>query len=73
MNNAGKALAAYEANLKEHPKRFNGLYGAAVAAEKSNNIEKAIFYYQQLTAVSNTINSTRPELEAARLFLKKHQ
>jgi len=35
--------------LKAHPKRFNGLKGAGLAAEGSNNPEKAKFYYQQLT------------------------
>ena len=72
MNRAGEALYAYEADLKKHPNRFNGVYGAGSAAERSNNFEKANFYYQQLTHISNT-NSTRPELEAAKLFLKKQK
>ena len=29
-----KALAAYQEDLKLHPKRFNGLYGAGLASEK---------------------------------------
>ena len=28
------ALAAYESDLKTHPKRFNGLFGAALASKK---------------------------------------
>ena len=71
MNKPGKALEAYEANLKKHPNRFNGLYGAGLAAERSNNFDKANYYYQQLINISNSKNSNRPELEAARLFLKK--
>ena len=71
MNKPGQALEAYEADLKKHPKRFNGLYGAALAAEKLNNAEKANFYYQQLANIANATDSSRPELKAARLYLKK--
>ena len=71
MNKPAEALEAYEANLKKHPNRFNGLYGAALAAERFNNSGKANAYYHQLTSIANSTNSSRPELEAARLFLKK--
>jgi len=70
LNQPGKAFTAYEADLQKHPNRFNGLYGAAVAAEKSNSFEKATTYYRQLTAIANSTTSNRPELEAARTFLK---
>ncbi|HZK64388.1 MAG TPA: hypothetical protein VFC34_09595 [Puia sp.] len=70
MGNSKGALAAYQDDLKRHPNRFNGLYGAAVAAEKSGDAGKARYYYQQLSDIS-TIHSTRPELAAARHFLKK--
>ncbi len=73
MNKSDKALEAYKADLKKHPNRFNGLYGGGLAAEKSNDLEKANFYYQQLTAIANSTNSNRPELEAAKLFLKKQK
>lgn len=71
MNKPEKALEAYEADLKEHPNRFNGLYGAALAAQASGNFEKATAYYQQLINNANSNNSTRSELAVARLFLKK--
>ncbi len=70
MNNPAGALTAYEADLKKHPNRFNGLYGAGMAAEKSGNTEKAKSYYQQLLAVANHPGPGRPELTAARSFLK---
>ena len=73
MNKSDQALEAYKADLKKHPNRFNGLYGGGLAAEKSNDLEKANFYYQQLTAIANSANSNRPELEAAKLFLKKQK
>ena len=69
MNKPEKALEAYEADLKKHPNRFNALYGAASAAERSNDVEKARSYYQQLIAIASP-NSNRPELQTAKLFLK---
>ena len=36
-----QALESYEQNLKGHPYRFNGIYGAAKAAEKLNDIKLA--------------------------------
>jgi hypothetical protein len=73
MNKPVEALEEYEADLKGHSNRFNGLYGAGIAAEKSNNSVKANYYYKKLVEIANTNNSTRPELEAARLFLKKQK
>ena len=35
LNNPAEALEAYEINLKERPGRFNGIYGAAIAAKQS--------------------------------------
>jgi tetratricopeptide (TPR) repeat protein len=70
MNKPEKALEAYEADLKKHRNRFNGLFGAGLAAERSKNSEKAKSYYQQLTNIANS-NSSRPELVAARQSLKK--
>jgi TolA-binding protein len=71
MNEPAKALEAYEADLKKHPNRFNGLYGAGLAAEKSGNLEKAEFYYGKLLASVSGTNSNRPELAALKLFFKK--
>ncbi|HNR08621.1 MAG TPA: tetratricopeptide repeat protein [Saprospiraceae bacterium] len=71
VNQPGKALEAYEINLKRHPNRFNSLYGAGLAAAKSNNPEKAQSFYDLLTSVANPNRSERPELEKARSFLKR--
>jgi len=71
MNEPKKALEAYEADLKRHPNRFNGLYGAAAAAEMLHNAGKTDSIYRQLAAVANTPGSKRPKLEAAKAFLKK--
>jgi tetratricopeptide (TPR) repeat protein len=66
------ALEAYEAVLQKSPNRFNSLYGAGVAAERTGNTRKAVSYYRQLSAIANS-NSDRPELSAVRSFVKKHQ
>lgn len=71
LNKPVAALTAYEENLKKHPNRFNGLFGAATAAERINNIEKATYYYGQLIAIANSPGANRPELEKAKLFLNK--
>ncbi|MEO8569522.1 MAG: tetratricopeptide repeat protein [Ginsengibacter sp.] len=67
-----KALQAYEEVLKKSPNRFNSLYGAGLAAEKSGNQQRAVFYFKQLVAIADTANSDRPELVATRAFLMKH-
>ncbi len=73
LNKPSEALLAYEADLRKHPNRFNGLYGAGLAAEKNNNTGKAIYYYQQLMAITSSLHTNRPELEQAKLFLKKEK
>ncbi|WP_276503544.1 hypothetical protein [Terrimonas pollutisoli] len=71
MNRSADALIAYEADLKKHPNRFNGLYGAALASERTNNTGKAKYYYGQLLAIANSSDAGRAELEQARSYLKK--
>lgn len=68
MNNPGKALEAYETDMKKHPNRFNGIYGAGLAAERSGNTEKARLYYSRLLKISGS-NSNRPELNKVKMYL----
>jgi tetratricopeptide (TPR) repeat protein len=65
-----KALEAYEADLQRHAGRFNGLYGAGLAAKNSGNHEKAVKYFQQLLDVAALSDGKRPELVVAKSFLK---
>jgi len=46
------ALPEYEASLRVSPNRFNGLLGAAHAAEAAGNKEKAHQYYTMLLKVA---------------------
>lgn len=68
MNKPVEALEAYEKNLKKHRNRFNGVYGAALAAEKTGNTEKAKMYYQQLMSIVNPATCSRSELKHAQQF-----
>ncbi len=69
MDETKKALEAYKVDLLTHPNRFNGLYGAGIASQKSGDKIKAGMYYRQLSENSTAV-SDRPELSAARIFLK---
>ena len=64
-----EALKSYELNLKGRPFRFNGLYGAAKAAQKLDNNELAAYYFEKLIKVSEDVNRSRPELSEAKDFL----
>lgn len=66
------ALAAYEADLKRHSNRFNGLYGAGRSAEKLKDAKKATEYYSQLMAICNSASNIRAELASAKSYLKKN-
>jgi len=72
MGQPKEALVAYEENLKGSPNRFNGIYGAAVAAQQSGDNEKATMYFEQLIKVSESSNGDRPELKEAQLFMEKN-
>jgi hypothetical protein len=67
---AGKpaeALEEFEATMKKEPNRFRGVYGAAVAAERSADKAKAKNYYSQLLKICEHGDAgARPELAAAR-------
>jgi tetratricopeptide (TPR) repeat protein len=69
MNRPEGALAEYEADLKMNPHRFNGLYGAARAAEMAGKTDKSNTYYAQLVKVCDGSNSDRPELSRAKALL----
>ncbi len=62
-----QALGEYETALKLSPNRFNGLYGAGIAAEATGDRTKAAaFYSQLLKQTDGGANSTRPELAHAK-------
>jgi len=66
-----QALVEYQTDLKLNPNRFNGLYGAARAAEAAGKQSDATEYYALLLKTCEGGNSTRPELSHAKELLAK--
>ncbi len=73
LNKPKEALIAYELNLNIRPNRFNGLYGAAVAAKRSGNTKKTIQYFEILLSQTKNSNSSRAEIEEANTFIKQNK
>lgn len=72
MGRAQEALVEYEKSAKTDPNRFNGIYGAARAAELTNHLEEAAGYYVQLLKnCPETEHGQRPELLHAQNFLSE--
>jgi hypothetical protein len=67
MGRTEEALVEYEKSMKTDPNRFNGLAGAARAAEWALQPERAKTYYAQLLKnCDNGAHSDRAELAHAR-------
>lgn len=67
------ALSVFEKNLSVNPNRFNGLYGAAVAAKITGNSKKATMYFENLIKLTENTNSDRPELVEALAYVEGKQ
>src|SRR5215469_11761294 len=65
-----QALEAFEADLRNEPGRFWSLYGAAQAAERAGDRERARSFYSDLVAQTVHADQDRPALKAARTFLQ---
>jgi hypothetical protein len=72
LNRPQDALKEYEVSLKTDPNRFNGLYGAAQAAEATQQKQKAAGYYAQLLKNCQGTSSDRPELERAKTLVAQN-
>lgn len=69
-----KALVEYEKSMKIDPNRFNGLAGAAQAAEVTHQAAKANSYSGQLLKnCDDGKHSERPELKNAKTLVAKNQ
>jgi tetratricopeptide (TPR) repeat protein len=64
-----QALKEFEASLLVSPNRFNGLFGAAKAAELAGDRSKAATFYAKLLSLTEKSDGQRVELQAARTFL----
>ncbi len=70
LNKPQEALNAYELNLKRRPNRFNGIYGAAIAAKQIGNKQLATMYFELLLKQTENVSSDRPEIKEAKIFLQ---
>jgi tetratricopeptide (TPR) repeat protein len=64
-----EALNAYEATLKIYPGRFQGLYGAGLAAERMGDRNTALRYYTKLAQQTVRADGSRVELANVREFV----
>ena len=69
LNRPADALREYEASLQVAPGRFNGVFGAARAAEMSGDRDKARTLYAALVELGKAADPPRAELQTARTFL----
>jgi len=71
MNEHAKALKEFEVSLQSARNRYRGFYGAAKAAERSGDREKARTYYERLVTLCTYADKERPELVEAKTYLAR--
>src|SRR5262245_5214511 len=71
LNRPAQALVEFEASAVREPNRFNGMFGAARAAELSGNTAQAKALYARLVALCARADGERPELRHAKAVLGK--
>ena len=69
LKHPAEALVAFESTLRTAPNRFNSLSGAARAAKRAGDGQKAKTYYAKLLSVCKHADGDRPGLEEARSLL----
>jgi Tfp pilus assembly protein PilF len=69
MNEPAKALKEFDVSLQSARNRYRGLYGAAKAAARLGDREKARGYYERLVALCGYADTERPELVEAKTYL----
>lgn len=73
LNRPSEALNEFQSTLNKEPNRFRSLYGAAEAAKRAGDREKAGDYFQKLLAVASHADQPgRPELAEARAAIRHH-
>jgi tetratricopeptide (TPR) repeat protein len=68
-----EALAEFEASLRSTPRRFNGVYGAARAAQMAGDKQKAGRYFAQLVEIGGEGEAERAELREARAYVEQQR
>jgi tetratricopeptide (TPR) repeat protein len=68
---AQEALAAFEATLKKEPHRLGATLGAAKAAERAGELDKARQHNGAVLALTENADPIRDDIAAARAFMTK--
>src|SRR5207245_3998999 len=69
MNEPAQALKEFELSLDSARNRYRGFYGAAKAALRAGDPQKARAYYEKLVTLCSYADSERPELSEAKQYL----
>jgi Tfp pilus assembly protein PilF len=67
--NSADALREFEAVLTREPNRYRATLGAAMAAEKAGERERAAAHYARLLELAPAADPARTELASAKRFL----
>ena len=71
LNQPKEALREFEGTLMAEPNRFRSLFGAAQAAERSRDTDKARALYAKLVSLCDRADTQGPELQQAKAYLTK--
>jgi tetratricopeptide (TPR) repeat protein len=71
LDRPADALKEYEAALAANPNRYRGFWGAARAANKAGDRQKATAYFAKLVELSKKADTERPEIKVAKTFLER--
>jgi tetratricopeptide (TPR) repeat protein len=71
MGQSADALKEYEVALKAYPNRYRGFWGAARAADKAGERQKAADYVSKLVELSKNADTERPEIREAKALQAK--
>ncbi len=69
MNESAQALKEFEVSLESARNRYRGFYGAAKAAQRSGDKQKATGYFEKLVELCSHTDADRPELAEAKKYL----
>jgi tetratricopeptide (TPR) repeat protein len=73
LDRPADALAAFEATLEKEPNRFRAVAGAAEAAQRAGDAQRARQYSSQLVEICKSAKGSRPELDRARAYVARSQ
>jgi len=69
LGRPSEALNAFQTAVEKEPRRFRGLYGAALAAVGAGKAELAREYFSRLVEICKDADAERPELVHARAYV----